>query len=432
MYVAIDDTDSRSSMCTTFLLTEIIERSGLDLIGIPSLVRLNPSIPYKTRGNGALSARLGRGRGRSRRIGRFGNHDVMAFEQGDEAMEPGELLDLADDAVHDLAVLDDDNTNPGIVVSSGKLDEEFYWRAVRDVLEIREAEDFLSRSGCQYRKIKSGRGIIGAAAALSWPAEKRTYELIAYRYPRGESIQQSRKFSLAQQADQISGTFNNVDRENNYPAIFPRDRTPVIFGIRGRDPEALLTEGFDMVESWGLKQDRLLMYQSNQATDDHIIYGAAALSEMRSYMIRCRIASMPTVKMGSHYFVAATWNGQEIKLAAFEPTKQFRKVVGSLRPGDEVTAYGTYQEGAMNLEKIEINSLSSVYARSPPVCKDCGRKMKSHGRRDFRCHYCGSKTEMPAYTQIPRDIRTGPYDVPVIARRHLSRPFRMSADGRQE
>ena len=432
MYIAVDDTDSRSSMCTTFLLTEIIERTGLDIIGLPSLVRLNPAIPYKTRGNGALSVRLGRGIGKSRRIGKFGNRDIKAFESMDEVMEPDELLDLAENIVRDLAVLDDENTNPGIVVSRTKLDEWFYWQAVRDVLDISTAEEFLLKRQCLFRKIKSGRGIIGAAAALSWPASRRTFELIAYKYPHGEQIQHGTKMDLARQADLIPGTFNNVDLENGYPAIFPRERTPVIFGIRGRDPEALLTTGIDTVNSWGLGQDRILMYQSNQATDDHIIHDAAFLEEMHSYRIECHVTSMPEVRTGSHYFVVARWAGQEIRLAAFEPTKQFRKVVDSLRPGDDVVAYGSYQNGVLNLEKLEIISLASVFKRTAPACPSCGRRMKSYGRMDFRCHYCGTRSGMPAYTKLQREVSVGLYDVPVMARRHLTRPFRMAREGGKE
>jgi len=52
MFVAFDDTDSLESMCTTFLATEMIKALGVyDLIGLPRLVRLNPAVPWKTRGN---------------------------------------------------------------------------------------------------------------------------------------------------------------------------------------------------------------------------------------------------------------------------------------------------------------------------------------------------------------------------------------------
>ena len=75
MFIAVDDTDSMKGNCTTFLATEIIrEFSDLDLIGNPRLVRLNPAVPWKTRGNGALVMRFGKGAGKKRLIGRIVSH----------------------------------------------------------------------------------------------------------------------------------------------------------------------------------------------------------------------------------------------------------------------------------------------------------------------------------------------------------------------
>ena len=55
LHIGIDDTDSVKGGCTTWLATEIIaELPEFDLIGPPRLVRLNPNVPWKTRGNGAV------------------------------------------------------------------------------------------------------------------------------------------------------------------------------------------------------------------------------------------------------------------------------------------------------------------------------------------------------------------------------------------
>ena len=78
VYIAVDDTDSRTGNCTTYLLTEIIrELSDLDIIGNPRLVRLNPAVPWKTRGNGALALRVGEGTGKKKFIGTIGEKDVF-------------------------------------------------------------------------------------------------------------------------------------------------------------------------------------------------------------------------------------------------------------------------------------------------------------------------------------------------------------------
>ena len=57
IHIGIDDTDSPKGMCTTFLSYEIVkflEKQKVELLDYPSLIRFNPNIPWKTRGNGAV------------------------------------------------------------------------------------------------------------------------------------------------------------------------------------------------------------------------------------------------------------------------------------------------------------------------------------------------------------------------------------------
>ncbi len=70
-WIGVDDTDSLQGMCTTFLAAEIVREltTDYDLVGYPRLVRLNPNVPWKTRGNGAICVRFGHGAGRRTLIG---------------------------------------------------------------------------------------------------------------------------------------------------------------------------------------------------------------------------------------------------------------------------------------------------------------------------------------------------------------------------
>lgn len=426
MYLAIDDTDSSQGMCTTFLLTEIIERSGLDIIGMPALVRLNPTIPFKTRGNGALRVNLGHGEGQTRKIGVFGNRPVRAFQHGNEAITEPDLIDMVEPVVREFAELGDENTNPGIVVSRQELPEEFYWQAVQDFLNVDDAEKFLRKNGALYVKIKQGRGIIGSAAALSWKGARKTYELLAYRYPHAEYLPQDMKISMASEADTIPGTFNNVDRNNRHAAIFPSEKTPVILGIRGRDPEALLGQGIEMVTSWNVGHDRILVYESNQGTDDHIIDNPVKLQDYHTYRIAGRVISSPYSIRGSHYFCNIQWKESTVKIAAFEPTKEFRQVFRQLIPGDMITVYGSYSSGTINVEKLDLMSRARLYGKSSPTCPTCHKSMENHGNGDYRCPTCGERQKIPHYSVVDRRLSEGHYDVPVIARRHISRPFDFS------
>src|SRR2546428_5831555 len=83
LHLGVDDTDSVRGMCTTYLATELVRAlPGLDLIGFPRLVRLNPNIPWKTRGNGAVCLRLRRGPGSRFQGGEVGGRAVRAYARG--------------------------------------------------------------------------------------------------------------------------------------------------------------------------------------------------------------------------------------------------------------------------------------------------------------------------------------------------------------
>ena len=93
LHIGIDDTDSINGGCTTWVATEIIkELSEFDLIGHPRLVRLNPNVPWKTRGNGAVSFTFGKGVGPKQKIGDLQGLEILNFEKGDEKNYKSNLI----------------------------------------------------------------------------------------------------------------------------------------------------------------------------------------------------------------------------------------------------------------------------------------------------------------------------------------------------
>ncbi|MEC8875549.1 MAG: DNA-binding protein, partial [Candidatus Thermoplasmatota archaeon] len=83
LHIGIDDTDSTKGGCTTWLATEIIaELSEFDLIGSPRLVRLNPNVPWKTRGNAAVGMTFGKGVGSKTIVGEFGKEKIYMYPTG--------------------------------------------------------------------------------------------------------------------------------------------------------------------------------------------------------------------------------------------------------------------------------------------------------------------------------------------------------------
>jgi tRNA(Ile2)-agmatinylcytidine synthase len=62
-----------------------------------------------------------------------------------------------------------------------------------------------------------------------------------------------------------------------------------------------------------------------------------------------------------------------------------------------------------------------------PICKKCGKRLKSMGKnKGFRCEKCGSryahleKTE----TRLKRDLKKSLYITATRSQRHLTKPFR--------
>ena len=424
MFLAFDDTDSRRGMCTTYLMAKFLQETGFAVKGFPRLVRLNPNISYKTRGNGALGVQIGiHGSGTRTVIGLFNGHPIYSYENVEEIQDSCILMKEAVTLVQEYSELNEDNTNPGIVVMEAPLNSDFYSKALSEEITIEEAEIKLRDVGANFVKIKNGRGIIGSAAAISWPMNSVTYECIAYRYPRGKPISHERKIEIAEYANTIPGTFNNIDRDNDYAAIFPKERTPVIYGLRSRFHEGLLNFSNELDAAFGILPESKILYVTNQGTDDHIVADPQSIRELGSYSVQGRIMENPEVIQGGHYFTTLLYRGSGIRIAAFEPTKSFRRIFSSLRIGDEIRVYGSYVNGSLHVEKMQILDLSRQFIRYPPICSRCGERMHTRGRDDFRCPSCGAKARHPDYVQVERKLSPGLYDVPVMARRHLSRPF---------
>ncbi|MFN3621698.1 MAG: DNA-binding protein, partial [Nitrososphaerales archaeon] len=62
VHIGIDDTDSKIGGCTTYTATEAVKHILINKVAIfkdyPKIIRLNPNIPWKTRGNAAIALTL--------------------------------------------------------------------------------------------------------------------------------------------------------------------------------------------------------------------------------------------------------------------------------------------------------------------------------------------------------------------------------------
>ncbi|WP_400259938.1 TiaS agmantine-binding domain-containing protein [Candidatus Methanomassiliicoccus intestinalis] len=423
MYVAVDDTDSSTWMCTTFLATELIRAlDDLDLIGFPRLVRLNPAVPWKTRGNGALCIRVGKGSGKRQYIGNIANREIFCYETLEEEPEMDEVFHRSVELVKEWSQTD--HADPGLVVCKETPHPSLYEKAVHRIISKEEVISYLNMDHRLFQ-INKGRGIIGAAASISWVPDDYTYEILAYRERVKWGTQRYVDAEDVRQLDTLfPSTFNNFDEVLAKPAIVPNTSCPILYGVRGDSYEDLLKVR-EHIHSENV--DRWLIYQSNQGTDDHVIYDSSVLQPNSSYALEGTIASFPSTVQGGHVIIVVDV-GEKLECAAYEPSKDFRKVIRALRPGDRVKIFGELRETprTLNIEKLQVISLAkSLIKTANPRCAKCGRSMRSIGAgQGYRCKKCGTKSNDVVMEEEARTISVGWYEPPVCSRRHLSKPLK--------
>jgi len=421
IYVGIDDTDSSEGMCTTYISAVIMDELkdyGFQIIGYPRLIRLNPFARYKTRGNGAVSFKL-----------------LLKSQE-----EYREAKDIIINQVKVLSHLQDENTNPGVVFYKVKTNnppsdiplpdklKAYALNTVQSMVTIKEAEEVANEIGADFYKIKKGRGIIGALAAIGCPLEDSTFEFLAYRLPANYGTKRRIKYESVREMNDATYpcTFDNLDEEEGYIAIEPHTPCPILYGIRGERPDCVV-EAHNMIELCE-PVERTSVFLTNQHTDQHIIK-ADKISDMercKCYVVQGTVADNPHVIEGGHVILPLKDRSGSIECAAYEPTKGFREIFNKLRKGDILKVYGGIGEkGTLNVEKFELIELAKDYKSVNPLC-ECGKRMKSAGKnKGFKCIKCGKKNRNPEklLIEVERDIKKDFYEVPPSARRHLSKPL---------
>jgi tRNA(Ile2)-agmatinylcytidine synthase len=426
MWIGIDDTDSREGGCTTyigFLLSGALQKY---LTGFPRLVRLNPNIPYKTRGNGAVSLHFSKSAGDRIIIGKKDGEWI--FSRRDNAAEEEyipEAFTIAEKLVEDNMIKGNDQTNPGLIGGTRIPTESFYRMALEKIIDQKISYSLLEELGITHREWGNGRGITGSLASIAWRGRRITYELISYNSPNGKRLPARDKRIIGEMCESRQDTFNNMDSSGKI-ALFPKERTPVVYGIRSISHETLLSIQEEIGRLYPDLDRNFLIYQTNQGTDDHIIHDPEILEEGGSYSLKGRIDGVPVRGEGGHMSIPFRHEKGIMNLMAFEPSKSFRNLLQGLRPGDLVRVYGSLSRGNLKLEKINLMEISEIYRRVAPNCSACGGKTRNTGSGIYQCVSCHRKN-MPAYRREQRTMVKGKYEPPAFARRHLSMPWKLES-----
>jgi len=403
MIIGIDDTDSKNGGCTTHL--GAVLKNNLEVqLGTrikARLIRLNPTIKYKTRGNASVGLKID------------GNYDV---------------IDVVKEHIKKMAHFHDENTNPGAVILESDDPpqdiRQFSTEAMVSTLSIQQALQLIERHDLGFISFKNGRGLIGALAAVGAGLEvERTYELVAYRYTQnfGKKRYINRDSVFRSDLMTYPFTWDTVDRSNNCVVFSPHSPDPILYGIRGDNPTKILTAQSLLISE---PFEHLVIFETNQGTDVHLRKTKIKdLREGESYRVFGVVDKEPWTIKGGHTFLSIK-DGDSLLCAAFEPTRAFREVIRKLKIGDKVHVCGSYLNDCLNLEKLHIVDLADVYERANPTC--CSKRMKSMGKdQGFRCEKCRNTTDKshtPLF-KIERNLDLGFYECPPSARRHLSKPI---------
>jgi len=420
MHIGLDDTDSTKGGCTTYLaalLVEELEKFHVEFTDYPDLIRLNPNVPWKTRGNGALCLRF--------------RYDIQYKE---------EIKDLALTLWEENSAIKEKGTDPGIVFfEKEQIPEEmeiFAKKTETSIVKLKEAMALIKKFGAEASGFNSCRGIIGALAAIGEPLKfDHTYELIAYRASQNWGSRRKVDEASIFEMDKLTQphTFNNVDYEKHRVIITPRGPDPILFGVRGESPETV-KKAFRIIKPLESVQ-RWVIFRSNQGTDAHL-RSVEALGKIENYssvIAKGVVSQNPRIVPLRHVIFSIRDSTVEVDCAAYEPTGNLRKIVRKLIVGDSIEVYGAVHKPTqskpltINLEKINILNLASKTVIENPLCPNCGKRLKSMGKNQgLRCEKCGAKYGdlTKKESALPRTLNVGLYVTSTRSQRHLTKPLR--------
>ncbi|QLH03519.1 DNA-binding protein [Nitrosopumilus cobalaminigenes] len=410
--VGFDDTDSPKGMCTTFLAYKIVDslqKQKTEFLDFPRLIRFNPNIPWKTRGNGAVSFKI-------------------------KTKNPSKIKNQIKNLVSKYS--DTKNgANPGLVFfESDSIPTEFIKfskLALWQLINRNNAKTFAKKNNLEIYYQGNGQGLVGAIGAIGYDFEDHTLELLSYR--KKPKFGKERKISTESvkhmQEKTSPNTFNSFDTKKGRVLITPHGPDPVFYGVRGENVDSLLSA--TKIIKTNEKLDGYMIFKSNQGTGDHL-KNELNFENMKPYAsgkISGVLSNNPKIVKGGHVFFKIISKNHEFWCAVYKPTGM-TIIASNLLKGDKISVGGGVRKASkhfpriINLEFIDIISLKKNTVLSNPQCNTCHKKMKSKGQNQgFQCVRCGRKASKKISIEIPRKIKKQLYLPKISAHRHLTRPL---------
>ena len=413
LHIGLDDTDSTSGGCTTYIAARLVERLEVNakFLDYPNIIRLNPNIPYKTRGNAAVAMRL---------------------ETPEDMYDPIKQIVL--DQVEKESRIGEENADPAAVFLKGVPSpsvQQIAKRALCELVPVSDALNAIRKSNAEAMAYGSNMGLVGALAAIGNTLNHdHTFELIAYRRPEScgtlRCVDEESVKRMSRSTHPF--TFNNYDDVNERILITPHGPDPVLLGIRGETPD-IVRRAFRMLTIHE-SIERWVVFRTNHATDAHFDAARGKVVKRNVPVVLVgKVSGTPKRTIGGHVFFPIDTSQGRFNCAAYEPTGSLRDIVSQLIPEDRVQVFGgiSGRHGlTINLEKLEILSITDWVISQNPPCSRCGKRLKSAGKgKGFKCARCGLilREQRRAHTNRRRELRPGLYFPELKAFRHLTKPL---------
>jgi len=333
LHIGIDDTDSPKGMCTTFLsykIVKFLEKQDIQFMDFPSLIRFNPNIPWKTRGNGAV--RLTIKTKNPKKIKNKITQLVTSYSDTKNGANPGLVF----------------YQNEKIPVSFHKFSKLALWK----LISRKQAKQFVSENNIESFYLGNGQGLVGAISAVGYEFFDHTFELLCYRKKsqfgkkRGISNDSVKKM----QSDTFPETFSSYDIENDRVLITPHGPDPVFYGVRGETIKSVVRAS--TIVNTDEKLDGYMVFKSNQGTGDHLNNELQVddLKPFTSGFLIGEVCNKPVIEQGGHVFFSIQVKDRKIRCAVYKPTK-ITKIAQNLIPGDKIHLGGGIRKHQKNMEE---------------------------------------------------------------------------------
>jgi tRNA(Ile2)-agmatinylcytidine synthase len=399
-------------MCTTFLaykIVDLLHKQKTEFLDFPRLIRFNPNIPWKTRGNGAVSIKI-------------------------KTKNPSKVKNQIKNLVSKYS--DTKNgANPGLVFFESDLIPSEFVKfsnlALWQLINRNNAKKFAKKNNLEIYYQGNGQGLVGAIGAIGYDFHDHTLELLSYR--KKPKFGKERKISAESvkimQEKTSPHTFNSFDTKKERILITPHGPDPVFYGVRGENVDSLLYA--TTILKSDEKLDGYMIFKSNQGTGDHL-KNELNFENMKPYAsgkITGVVSNIPKIVKGGHVFFKIISKNHEFWCAAYKPTG-ISIIASNLIKGDKICVGGGVRKASknfpriINLEFLDVLVLEKNVSLSNPNCKKCNKKMKSKGQNQgFQCTRCGKKDSKKIPVEISRKIKKQLYLPKISAHRHLTRPL---------